>query len=58
MPPGETRADRRAGAKLRAAGDEAVGDAGPKMPRPSSDSAASTIAMASSIEGVAPPNPG
>ena len=30
---------------------------GPKMPRPSSDSAASTIAIASSIEGVAPPKP-
>ena len=27
------------------------------MPRPSSDSAASTIAMASSMVGVAPPNP-
>ena len=30
---------------------------GPKMPSPRSDSAASTIAMASSIVGVAPPNP-
>ena len=30
---------------------------GPKMPRPSSDKAASTIAMASSMVGVAPPKP-
>ena len=30
---------------------------GPKMPRPSNDSAASTIAMASSIVGAVPPKP-
>ena len=30
---------------------------GPKIPRPRSESAASTIAMASSMVGVTPPNP-
>src|SRR3546814_11583320 len=30
---------------------------GPKMPRPTSDNAASTIAIASSMVGVAPPKP-